>query len=158
MYKLEILLDSGEIKTEVFNKQIQIVQAYGIGDRGLRKSIEKGDFIKGHNYTYKCSEISIDIEEDIKSPSFVTTYNYTIEKDKDVYKAVILADYHFPYQDKGCSEAFMKFINDNKYDISEIVDAGDGADCGALSTHLHLEEEKMELYKELDGYANLQKI
>lgn len=138
------------------NNDVKIVDKVNDNIFKTYGSINTGSIIRDGN-------IKLDLTDLTKTLNEITNkYESTYVKkspiiNKDIYKAVLFSDYHYPYFDKGCSKAFKDFINDNKNIIDELVDVGDGADCGALSTHLHLEDEKMDLYKELEGYAEFTK-
>ena len=88
-YKLEIINDNDEITEEIFEKQIDIVKKYGIGDRSLRKSITSNKFRKGKDYVYRCSYVSDNNEilqgKSERLPTLVKeddTYFITYGKDK----------------------------------------------------------------------------
>lgn len=88
-YKLEIINDNDEITEEIFEKQIDIVKKYGIGDRSLRKSITSNKFRRGKDYVYRCSYVLNDNEilqgKSERLPTLVKeddTYFITYGKDK----------------------------------------------------------------------------
>ena len=93
-YKLEIINDNDEITEEIFEKQIDIVKKYGIGDRSLRKSITSNKFRRGKDYVYRCSYVlsnkdKINIEKNIM--------DFGVTKDR----ILVIGDIHEPFSMDG---------------------------------------------------------
>ena len=114
-YKLEIINDNDEITVEIFEKQIDIVKKYGIGDRSLRKSITSNKFRKGKDYVYRCSyvlsnEDKVNIEKNI--------IDFGVTKDR----ILVIGDIHESFSIDGYLE-FCKHQYD-KYNCNTVVFIG----------------------------------
>lgn len=154
-YKLEIINDNDEITEEIFEKQIDIVKKYGIGDRSLRKSITSNKFRKGKDYVYRCSyvlsnEDKVNIEKNIM--------DFGVTKDR----ILVIGDIHEPFSIDGYLE-FCKHQYD-KYNCNTVVFIGDIIDNHALSywesnpdgmsSGQELKEAKIKLKKWHDTFPN----
>lgn len=79
---------------------------------------------------------------------------YPSVNNKDVYTAILLGDEHFKYESKPAINIVYKFIEKYKNDIDEVLFGGDGIDASGLGKHLNLEEEKHDLYQEMEAFKN----
>ena len=150
-YKLEIINDNDEITEEIFEKQVDIVKKYGIGDRSLRKSITSNKFRKGKDYVYRCSYFS-DNNEILQGKS--ERLPTLVKEGKICYTALIVSDEHFCYEEKDAINIVYQFVEKHKNEIDEVVFGGDGVDASSLGKHLNLEEKKNDLYTEMEAFKN----
>lgn len=85
----------------------------------------------------------------------VISENKEIEEVKEkskIKKALLFTDAHFPYESKSTVSIIKQIAAD--YTFDEVVDMGDGVDAGALSDHLRLETDKLNLYEEMNLYKS----
>lgn len=163
-YILEILNKDGTITTENFNKQIDLIRTYGLAERSVRSSMRSGNFINSSTMKYRVSEAEEYIlskdEIDALLGNISEMDNQSIPKkqntevSKDVYTAILLGDEHFSYEDKPSINIVYQFIEKHKYEIDEVLFGGDGIDASSLGKHLNLENEKHDLYSEMEAFKN----
>jgi hypothetical protein len=141
MYKFTEIVSSGDKVIKFYNNYKDMIKQERTSEATVCKSLKEG-FVTGNGRFFKFEKVLS--KEEIK--------------EKKIWTAVLFADMHVPYHDKKVVEKFLDFLEENKNDIDEIVDCGDGVDAGALSEYVCLEEHKENLFEEIEEYKQLTKL
>lgn len=106
------------------------------------------------------SLITVLSEDDIIQEEELIVQEQIIEKEQrtvrttntsNIKRALLFSDAHFPYESKTTINIIKQIASEYQFD--EVIDMGDGVDAGALSDHLRLETERLNLYEEMELYG-----
>lgn len=122
-------------------------------ERALRDTKkDKLAYVYHEGKKYRLEKFKSDIE--IQEGFYIDELLQEEEQSEECYKALLFGDLHFKYEDKDSVNILMQFIEKHKDEISEIVDGGDGVDASSLSKYVNTEEDKYDLYEEMEAYSD----
>lgn len=75
-------------------------------------------------------------------------------QEKVCYTALLVGDEHWSYQCDQSINIVYQFVEKHKNEIDEVVFGGDGIDASSLGKHLNLEENRNDLYTEMEAFKN----
>ena len=152
MKYFELNTKSGKMwRTAKISELLVELGLYGI-ERQLRDTYKTGMYIPFKNEEYTLQRFKTDNSEGLQFGKFEKGV-LVKEKQNKVYKALIMADLHFKYEDKASVDILYQFLDKHKHELHEIVDGGDGIDASSLGKHVCTEEEKHDLYSEMEAYS-----